>query len=114
MGGFRVSSSGEPTFLYSFQEIDVQERLTPTLDGAWFQRTLELTGDGDSVWFLAARAPKIESQGRELYFAGGLKVRLREPEVSMAVLRRSGDADELLVPIRFREARARVQQEISW
>ena len=114
MGGFRVSSSGEPTFLYSFQEIDVQERLTPTLDGDWIQRTLELTGDGDSVWFLVARAPKIESQGGGLYSAGGLKVRLREPEVSMAVLRRSGDADELLVPIRFREARARVQQEISW
>lgn len=114
MGGFRIPPSGKPTFLYSFREIAIEERLIPSQDGTWFRRTLELTGDRDSVWFLAARAPKIESQGRGLYSAGGLKVRLREPEVSMAVLRRSGDADELLVPIRFREGRARVQQEISW
>ena len=114
MGGFRLSPSGEPTFLYSFQEIAVEERLIPSQDGIWFRRTLELTGDGDSVWFLAARSPKIESQGGGLYSAGGLKVRIREPEVSMAVLRRSGDADELLLPIRFREGRARVHQEVSW
>ena len=114
MRGFRVSPSGEPTFLYSFQGVAVQERLIPSPDKAWFRRTLDLTGDGDSVWFLAARAPKIESQDAGIYSAGGLKVRLREPEVSMAVLRRSGNAGELLLPIRFREGRARVQQEISW
>ena len=114
MGGFRISPSGEPTFLYSFREITVEERLIPSQDSTWFRRTLELTGGGDSVWFLAARAPKIESRGRGLYSAEGLKVRLREPEVSVAQLRRSGNADELLLPIRFREGRARVQQEISW
>jgi mono/diheme cytochrome c family protein len=114
MGGFRVSPSGEPTFLYSFRGIAVEERLMPSQESAWFRRTVELTGDGESVWFLAARAPKIETQGAGRYSAAGLKVRLREPEVSMAVLRRSGGADELLLPIRFREGRARVQQEISW
>ncbi len=114
MGGFRVSPSGEPTFLYSFRGIAVEERLMPSQESAWFRRTIELTGDGESVWVLAARAPKIESQGAGHYSAGGLKFRLREPEVSMAVLRRSGGADELLLPIRFREGRARVQQEISW
>jgi len=114
MGGFRISPSGEPTFLYRFREITVEERLIPSRGSTWFRRTLELTGDGDSVWFLAARAPKIESQGRGLYSAEGHKVRLREPEVSVAQLRRSGDADELLLPIRFREGRARVQQEVSW
>ena len=114
MGGFRVSPSGEPTFLYSFRGIAVEERLMPSQESAWFRRTVELTGAGESVWFLAARAPKIESQGAGHYSAGGLKFRLREPEVSMAVLRRSGGADELLLPIRFREGRARVQQEISW
>ena len=114
MGGFRVSPAGEPTFLYSFRGIAVQERLLPADDTAGFRRTLELTGDGESVWFLAARAPKIESQGAGLYSAGGLQVRLHEPEASMAVLRRSGEADELLLPIRFREGRARVEQEISW
>ena len=114
MGGFRISPSGEPTFLYSFREITVEERLIPSRDSTWFRRTLELTGDGDSVWFLAARAPKIESRGRGLYSAEGLKVRLREPEVSVAQLRRSGNADELLLPVRFREGRARVQQEVSW
>lgn len=114
MGGFRISPSGEPTFLYSFRGTNVEERLLPTPDSAWFRRTLELAGDGDSVWFLAARAPKIESQGAGLYSAGGLKVRLREPEVSLAVLRRSGEADELLLPVRFQDGRARVRQEISW
>ena len=113
-GGFRISPSGEPTFLYSVGQIAVEERLIPSQDSTWFRRALELTGDGDSVWFLAARAPKIESQGGGFYSAGGLKVRLREPEVSVAVLRRSGNADELLLPVRFREGRARVQQEISW
>ena len=114
MGGFRISPSGEPTFLYSLRGITVEERLIPSEDSTWFRRTLELTGDGDSVWFLAARAPKIESQGTGIYSAGGLTVRLREPEVSMAVLRRSGDADELLLPVRFREGRAQVEQEVSW
>ena len=114
MGGFRLSPSGEPTFLYSFGEIDVQERLLPSRNNAWFRRILEFAGDGKSVWFLAARAPMIESQGAGLYSAGGLKVRLHEPEASMAVLRRSGEADELLLPIRFREGSARVEQEISW
>ena len=114
MGGFRISPSGAPTFLYSFQGIAVEERLIPSHDSTWFRRTLELTGAGDSVWFLAARAPKIESQDGGLFSAEGLKVRLREPEVSVAHLRRSGNADELLLPIRFRKGRARVQQEVSW
>lgn len=114
MGGLRISPSGEPTFLYSFREIAVEERLIPSQDGTWLRRTLDLTGDGDSIWFLAARAPKIESQGGGLFSAGGVKVRLRDPEVSVAHRRRSGSADELLLPIRFREGRARVQQEVSW
>lgn len=114
MRGFRVSPSGEPAFLYSLRGIAVRERLTPSRDNAWFRRTLHLTGAGESVWFLAARAPKIESQGAGLYSAGGLKIRLGEPEASMAVLRRSGGAGELLLPVRFRDGQARVEQEVSW
>ena len=114
MGGFRISLSGEPTFLYSFREIAVEERLIPSRDGTWFRRTLKLAGDGDSVWYLAARAPKIESLGSGHFSAAGLKVRLRDPEVSVAHLRRSGNADELLLPVRFREGRAQVEQEVSW
>ena len=114
MRGFRVSPSGEPTFLYSFRGIAVQERLIPTRDNAWFRRTLALTGEGESVRFLAARAPKIESQGAGIYSAGSLKVRLGEPEASMAVLRRSGGADELLLPVRFRDGHARIEQDVSW
>ena len=114
MRGFRVSPSGEPTFLYSFRGIAVQERLIPSQDNAWFRRTLELTGQGESVWFLAVRAPKIESRGAGIYSAGGLKIRLREPEASKSVLRRSGGAGELLLPVRFLDGRARIEQEVSW
>ncbi len=114
MRGFRVSPSGEPTFLYSLRGIAVREQLIPSQDNVWFRRTLDLTGDGESVWFLAARAPEIESRGAGLYSAGGLKIRLGEPEASMAVLRRSGGAGELLLPVRFRDGQARIEQEVSW
>ncbi len=114
MGGFRVSPGGEPTFLYSFGGVAVQERLVPSSDPAWFERTLELTGDSESTWFLVARAPRIELRGAGLYNAGGLSIRLGEPEITTAKRRRSDGADELLLPVRFREGRARLRQEISW
>lgn len=114
MRGFRVSPSGEPTFLYSFRGIAVRERWIPSPDRARFRRTLHLAGEGESVWFLAARAPTIASRGAGIYSAGGLEIRLGEPEASLAVLRRSGGAGELLLPVRFRDGRARIAQEVSW
>ena len=114
MQGFRIESSGEPTFLYSFQGIEVEERVVPMEDGRWFERTFDLRGEAASVWLLLGRARKIQQESQGTYVAGNIRIRLRDPEALNIVLRKRVEGEELIIPLRFQEGRSSVRQELTW
>ncbi len=123
MGGYRVEADGTPLFFYSFKGLAIEERMAPTKADStlqsvsqtpWLKRTLELRGRSDSIWFRALRAPRIKDRGGGVYASRELKIRLRSDRAVSPVLRRSGSQMEVLLPVRFRRDRARVELELTW
>ncbi len=80
----------------------------------WLKRTLELRGRSDSIWFRALSAPRIQDRGDGVYVSQKLKVRLSSDGAGSLLLRRSGPQKEVLLPVRFRGDRARIELELTW
>ena len=123
MGGYRVGSDGVPVFFYSFGSVDIEERIAPAETEAvlrkasgkqWLMRTFELSGESDEIWFRALAAPHIDDRGNGLYVSKQLKVRLRSEPAARPILRRSDPGMEVLLSVRFRGGRARIEQELTW
>ena len=123
MGGYRIGADGTPAFFYSFKGFAIEERMAPTKadrtlqslsQTAWLKRTLELRGRSDSLWFRALRAPRIQDRGDGVYASQELKIRLKSDSAVSPILRRSGSHMEVLLPMRFRRDRARVELELTW
>ncbi len=50
-GGFRLDAGGVPTFLYSFDGLQVEDTLSPSADGEKLRRTVRLRGEGSDIYF---------------------------------------------------------------
>ena len=123
MGGYRIGADGTPIFLYSFKGVAIDDRVAPTKPDRtlqsvsqtpWLKRTLELRGRSDSVWFRALSASRIHDRGDGVYASQKLKIRLRSDSAVSPTLRRSGSQMEVLLPVRFRRDRARIELELTW
>jgi hypothetical protein len=66
--GFQVDDDGVPEFLYSFDRIEVADRLEPAGDGTGLRRTLRLRGDGEDLYF---RGLDPEAAPRPVPFENG-------------------------------------------
>ena len=114
--GYRLSSDDRPTFRYALNGITVEDFPNPEVSGkeAHMRRTLTLTSAKpvEGLYYRAAVGNKIEATGDGWYQIDGtwkLKIEGGAPQV-----RQSAGKTELLVPVRFKDGKARFIQVYSW
>lgn len=115
--GYRLGANKKPTFLYERGDIRVEDfpEAVAGEEEPSIRRTLNLSASGpvENVWFRAAVADRIEPAADGWFrLSTGPKMKITSDPAP--VLRTSGGKAELLVPIRIRDGRARVVQEIAW
>jgi mono/diheme cytochrome c family protein len=115
--GYRLTSDERPTFLYSYRGLDVEDfpnaiagKLGPSI-----RRTLTLKASQPvhGLYYRAVAGDKIEDVGDGWYRIHG-EWKLHIETDGRPLLRDSAGKKELLVPILFRQGKARVVQEYSW
>jgi mono/diheme cytochrome c family protein len=100
--GYRLDKSGTPTFLYSFETLQIQDRIEP-LNNTSIQRTITfIQNDAErmkNVWLLANSGKLSAVRTTGYKNAAGLTVELPEAIAEDAVLRNSAHRQEWIVPI---------------
>lgn len=119
MRGYGLDQNRRPSFIYDFKGVRVEDTFEPVrgeLD-AWFRRTINLEGSHppDKLWFRAAVGSKIDRTG-ENTFSVDKKLNLKFSGLpgDTPVVRESSGHSELLIPIRFKDDRAQIVEEIVW
>jgi mono/diheme cytochrome c family protein len=119
MRGYQLDQKRRPIFLYDYKGLKVEDKFEPVsgeLDAS-FRRTINVLGEHppDNLYFRGAVANKIEGNGENAFMADG-KLNLKFSGLAGAtpVIRQSGGHTELLIPIRFKEDRAQIIEEIVW
>jgi hypothetical protein len=123
MRGYSLDPLQRPTFLFSFGDIRIEDQTLPAggsdeLETS-FRRTLTLHAATDpppgQLRFRAWAGSKIELQWDGRYLADG-KVRLRFtlPGGAVPLIRQSSGKTELILPVTFDRAEARIIEEIVW
>jgi mono/diheme cytochrome c family protein len=115
--GYRLTPDNRPTFLYTYNGISIED--TPNaVDGPkqpFLRRTYSVTAPqaSDNLWLRAAAGSKIEAAGKGWYLINGTW-RMRIEAAAEPQIRQNGGNAELLVPVRFKDGRARIVQEYVW
>ncbi len=113
--GYRITTDGRPTFLYSCCGARIEDFPNAVADRASpsIRRVLTLMADKPvaNLWFRAAAADKIETIAKGTYRINGEWTLKLDTE---AKIRKSGDKMELLVPVCFHDGKARIVQEFVW
>ncbi len=115
--GYRTSTDGRPTFRYAYRGFEIEDfpNAVSGKHSATIRRTLSLRAEKSpsNLWFRAAVADKIEDLGDKKGYRINGESTMRFGE-AQAKIRKSGGKMELLVPIQFRDGKARLTQEIEW
>ena len=119
MHGYRLDDQRRPTFLYSFQAVNIED--SPVAIGgeleASFRRTLTLRSAQpmSNLFFRAWAGSHIEASEDGFFSVDGrLKFKLLEASGAKPIIRQSGTQSELLVPVVFQGQEAKVVEEIIW
>jgi mono/diheme cytochrome c family protein len=116
--GYRLGEDERPTFMYSIGDVKVEEFANPLVSktGVSMTRTLNLVGDKTAnLYFRAMTADKIESLKDGWYRIGGTNGwKMRIESTAAPQIRAGGEGMELLVPVAFKEGKARIVQEFVW
>jgi mono/diheme cytochrome c family protein len=115
--GYRLTPDERPTFLYSIKDVEVEDfpNAIASKPAASLRRTLTLKSKdpAQGLWFRAAVGNRIEAAGDGWYrIDGEWKMRLEGDGPPR--MRDSAGKKELLVPVRFRDGKARIVQEFVW
>ncbi len=121
-GGFRLDEDGVPTFLYEFEGLQVEDRVTPTPDGRSLRREVRVRGLARDLWVRAGVGKTIESLGDGSFqIDGRLRVRLEgvTPVVRQSSARtgraRSVEVrQELVAPMDTVGSEVVLMQEFMW
>ena len=121
-GGFRLDEDGVPTFLYEFEGLQVEDRVTPTPDGRSLLREVRVRGLARDLWVRAGVGKTIESLGDGSFqIDGRLRVRLEgvTPVVRQSSARtgraRSVEVrQELVAPMDTVGSEVVLMQEFMW
>ena len=114
--GYRLTPDDRPTFLYSFDKVSVED--FPNAVGGKepsLKRTLTLTASKDApedLYFRAAVGNKIEPLADGWFRIDGWKTKL--DSAAAPQVRQSNGKAELLVPVRFKDGKAKIVQEFVW
>jgi cytochrome c553 len=115
--GYRLSADQRPTFLYALGDVQVEDfpNAAAGKAGPSLKRTLNLSAarPAEGLWFRAVVANKIEpAEGGWFTINGEWRMHIEANQP--ARVRDSGGRQELLVPVHFRDGRARIVQQIVW
>lgn len=115
--GYRLDDKRRPTFLYRFENIDVEDYpiAVPGEVDADISRKLTLksaSAPAGTLYFRAAIGSKIEEQAAGVFLVDG-RTRLKFPGATPRVRMDNGKS-ELLVPVVFANGQAVITEEISW
>ena len=121
-GGFRLDEGGVPTFLYEFEGLQVEDRVTPTPDGRSLRRELRVRGPARDLWFRAGVGETIESLGDGSFqIDGRLRVRLegvtpviRQSSARTGRARSVEVCQELVAPMNTVGSEVVLMQEFMW
>jgi len=114
--GYTLTEEQRPTFLYSFNEIKIDD--TPnaieTKSSPTLRRSFTITTDNpiDKLYYRAAVADKIEADKDGWYRVNDYRVRIES--AATPVIRQAGAKMELLVPVQFKGNSAKIVQEYVW
>jgi mono/diheme cytochrome c family protein len=115
--GYRLTRDQRPTFLYTIGDVKVEDfpNAVAAKEGPLLRRTLALKAERptETLWFRAAVADKIEPAGAGWYRING-EWRMHLQSAGSPQIRQSAGKQELLVPVRFHDGRARIIQEFVW
>ena len=119
--GYRYNSQRVPTFIYKYGDVTIEE--TPNTeyrqDAAVVRRKFHLTTAGDvpNLYHRAAVGKSIEQSGDVFVVDGNQRWRVTSSSTK-PIIRRSGDVQELLVPIEFKQTAAGntadLELELTW
>lgn len=111
--GYRLNAAGVPTFRYQWNVVEVEETLTPVANEPdnGLRRTLTVKSAEplNDLWLRVA-AGKIE-QVQDAFVWNGVRLQVEE---GLAVVRRSGDQDELLIQLPAGVPAATVRLTLIW
>ena len=121
--GYRLSKERRPTFLYRFQNVEVEDTPVPVAASSSqgepsLKRTLAFKAPAavGNLWLLVGAAPKIEPAADGWYQVDGewkLRAASSDPEAK-PVLRSSGNQTELLFPVKAGPNRVTITEEFEW
>jgi hypothetical protein len=114
--GYRLTPDDRPTFLYSMNDIHIEDFPNPVSGKeGLLRRQIALSSEKavEGLHFRAAVAGKIEPHKDGTYLVDGNR-RLRIEGDEKPLLRESGGKVELLVPVRFKDSKAAFVIEYAW
>lgn len=121
--GYRLDEAGRPSFRYKLGEVEIEDRIRPEDDGRALARTLTLTSDAPAtnadvrgLFVHLAEADRIEQISDSSYRIGDNRYYLdvREAGGAAPVIRKHGETQSLLVPVRLQNGRATLNYAIIW
>ena len=116
--GYRLTQDQRPTFLYTYNDIAIEEYYDTEVAVANVpllrKVTLKSEGPVETLWMRAAVGGEVQSAGDGWYdIDGRYSVRLRHGDAK-PVVRNSDGKNELLLPVKFKDGVAVIEQEYRW
>ncbi len=112
--GYRLARDDRPTFMYSQDDLKVEDFPNPSSSKEpTMRRTFKLSDSKPrpSLYYRAAVADRIEALDDGWFRVDGWRMKI---EGAKATIRKSGDKMELLVPVEWKAGKAEFVQEYSW
>jgi mono/diheme cytochrome c family protein len=117
--GYSLDEKGRPTLRYQLGEVWVEESIQPLLrpGGSLIVRSFVLTSPkpSDEIFFLAGQGQDIDHTSTTDWIVDAkLNIAVDGEGVGEALVREGGEAKELLLPVKFRNGRAKFDITLSW
>ena len=113
--GYSLDKAGRPTFLYRVGGVSVEDRVVPDDSGSSLRRELTFRASSApaGLYVQLAQASRIAVEKNGSYVVGDRSYYV-VPRGGRAVVRRVGDRDELMVPVRFDGGVGSVAYTLVW
>ncbi len=113
--GYQLDGLKRPTLLYSVGDVEVEDFMSGSGEAgkATIKRTIALKGAPAGVLYFRIGAGKIVASGKNAWRFNDV-ITLRVAQGEKAILRTSGDVQELILPVSFDGNGGRIEVEYAW
>jgi hypothetical protein len=114
--GYSLDKAGRPTFLYRVGGVSVEDRRVPDDSGSSLRRELTFRASSApaGLYVQLAQADRIAVEKDGSFVVGDRGYYVTPRDGAKAVIRRVGDRDELMVPVRFDGGVGTVAYTLVW